>query len=73
MTNITIDDKTKIPLFAAATIVVAVIGFTIWLSSIAAQASEGSKAKVLVEDIRLDIVEMKSDIKYIKENTPRRR
>lgn len=73
MTNITIDDKTKIPLFAALGAMLIILMFAGWLWSIQAKADDGAEAKKLVGDIRLDIVEMKSDIKYIKDNTPRRK
>jgi hypothetical protein len=63
----TIDDKTKIPLFVVIGALPFLVGFVFWLTSVDAKATKGAEAKELLEDLRLDIREIKTDVKYIKE------
>jgi hypothetical protein len=63
----TIDDKTKIPLFVVLGALPFILGGVFWLTSVDAKATKGAEAKELLEDLRLDIREIKTDVKYIKE------
>jgi hypothetical protein len=63
----TINEKTNIPLFVVIGSLPFVVGFVFWLSSVDAKATKGAEAKELLEDLKLDIREIKTDVKYIKE------
>ena len=62
----TIDDKTKIPLYAAITAIVGMLGFSFWLSTLYSIASEAQKINEK-QDQKLEMLyEIKQDVAIIK-------
>jgi NADH/NAD ratio-sensing transcriptional regulator Rex len=66
-TTVNIDNKTRIPLFAVLTALPILLGFMVWITGVAADAKKGANSADLIEQIHLDVAEIKQDIKYLKE------
>ena len=66
MSGLTIDEKTKIPLYAALTAAGTIIGFSIWLYGVSLDAKEGKEAKSQVLDIIYEIKGLRKDLKSVK-------
>lgn len=72
-TTVNIDSKSRIPLFAVlaglATCLPVLIGFTVWITSVAADARKGAKAADKVTVIYYDVKAIKKELK-IKDGPP---
>lgn len=70
MSNITIDAKTKIPLFVAFSGLSFIIAFTVWITSVAADARKGAKAADKVTVIYYDVRAIKTHLRIKDEPIP---
>jgi hypothetical protein len=59
--------KTTIPLFVALGALPFLIGGVFWLSSVDAKATSADKKTDMLYDIKSDLAEIKTDIKYLKQ------
>lgn len=66
-TTVNIDNKSRIPLFAvvsaSAVVLPALIGFTVWITAVAADARKGAKAADKVTVIYYDVKAIKKELK----------
>jgi hypothetical protein len=68
MTNI--DEKTKVSLYKTISFMAVVIGFTVWITSVAADAAKGAKAADKVVEIYYDVKAIKRELKIKDEPIP---
>lgn len=66
----TIDEKTKVPLYAAGIVLSSAIGFAVWITSVAADAHKGAKAADKVTVMYYDIKAIKKQLKIKEEPIP---
>lgn len=62
-----IDDKTTIPIFVVIGSLPFLIGAVFWLSSVDAKATSADRKTEMLFDIKADLAEIKTDIKYLKQ------
>lgn len=65
-----INNKTKIPLFSVIAILPFLIGFIVWITSVAADASKGAKAADKITVMYYDIRAIKKELKIKDEPIP---
>jgi len=63
----TINDKTTIPIFVVLGSLPFLIGAIFWLSSVDAKATSADKKTDMLFEIKEDLAEIKTDIKYLKQ------
>lgn len=75
-TTVTIDNKSKVTVFAVlaalATCLPILIGFTVWITSVAADAKKGAKAASKVTEIYYDVKAIKKQLNVKDEPIPPR-
>jgi hypothetical protein len=65
-----IDEKTKVPISAAISIITVAIGFAVWITTVAADAAKGAKAADKVTVLYYDVKAIKRHLKVQDEPIP---
>ena len=65
-----IDEKTKVPIYATAIVLSTVVGFTVWITAVAADARKGAKAADKVTQIYYDVKAIKRELKIKDDPIP---